>query len=49
MEKKVFEESLKEINYYFINLNVNLELASQCIVSLAQKTEINEKVIYELL
>ena len=27
-DKEIYMDSLKELNYYFINLNVNLELAS---------------------
>ncbi len=27
-DKKIYIESLKELNFYFIELNVNLELAS---------------------
>ena len=47
--KQIYLDSLKELNYYFINLNVNIDLASQCIVSLGKRTMIENKTIQTLL
>ena len=48
-EKTFYITSLRDLNHHFIGLSVNLEMASECIVTFAKRAQIDNQTIYKLL